>query len=635
MTKLRANARPALFVFGLVFAASLTSIGAARTTIGNRYQRDDTAGENSGLTVESPPPTDDGESGTASSADPDTGQAPSETSLIPPDVTVGQLGALDGPVVGLLDDSNGGLGAEMWSASNRADLENELARIPIVTSDPVVRELARRVLLTRAIAPTGPARHALIEIRLARLLDAGLLSEAGALAGAASVPNDPEFARVQAEALLYSMQPAVCSDKTNARLSEADTFWLELRAACYAVQGDIAAADLTKSVIDTQGASDAGFPLLLEDLERREGLSPGYFAHPTAVDVYILRRLGLPVAAPIASQLGTPADLVASRDQRNSASDRLAAAEQIVRTGALMGNDLRSIADAQLLSPDQTLASVAAARRLPFLERQILVRRAVALRSRPQDRLALIESADPSLNEDGPFHVFAALEEANIAATDPLPADGQASWVAARALILGGQPHAASVWLGAPDNPLTAEAALALDLAAPSPGTDAKAQAALSWFVAHPTEQAGGWASAAALAEGLWHAFSFPIASEPATTAAAPEPLPPAPAPANDGVQISSATMSAIDGAAADPNRRGEAVLRLIDAIGALGPARFAPDADIYFVSTLEKLNLDDAARQLAIECLLLGPPRPPHRPSVTASNLTGSSRAADPTVSP
>jgi hypothetical protein len=95
----------------------------------------------------------------------------------------------------------------------------------------------------------------------------------------------------------------------------------------------------------------------------------------------------------------------------------------------------------------------------------------------------------------------------------------------------------------------------------------------------------------------------------------------PAPiAPPFEGAKLEPGTVSKIDAATADPARRGEAILLVINSIGARGPARFAPEADIYFISTFRKLGLDDSARQLAIECLLLGPPPPASRPAGPAA---------------
>lgn len=562
--------------------------------------------------------------------------APARTDLLPSGVTVSQLGAVDGPVIGLLDDSSGGLGEQMWSDADRARLEDELSRIPIVTTDPVVRDLARRLLLTRSVSPIGPAHHSLATIRLQRLLNGGLVDEAGVLASMGAIPNDVEFSRVQAQALLYAGRGEACSDKTASRLANADTFWLELRAVCYAQAGDLPAADLTKSILDAQGSNDTGFAVLLTDFENKQGVAPGAFAHPTAVDVYLMRRLGLPVTAAIAAQLGTPADLIAVRDSRNAAAERLAVAEQILRTGALESGDLQNLAAQQSFSP-AAKADALAGRGSSFLLRQAIIHQEAALQSRPADRLALIERADPTFGGEGPFHVFADLEAPNLAVIPPLPDAGRDAWIAARALLLGGKPQAATAWLNAPDNPLTAEALLALDLAVPGPEQDGKAQKALAWFAAHPTEQSGGWPAAAALSTGVWRALSLPLPQENAAQPAKPQPGPAAPPrPATfDGAELSQDTVGAIDQAAADPNRRGEAILLLIDAIGSNGPARFAPDADISFVSTLEKLHLDASARKLAIECLLLGPPRPARRPDLAPQTAAPVANSAMPSAQP
>lgn len=541
----------------------------------------------------------------------------------PPGVVVNQLGSADGPVVGLLDDSNGGLGSQMWAGAARAELETELTRIPIVTTDPVVRDLARRLLLTRAEAPVGSARKALVTIRLERLLDGGLIDEAGALASQAVVPNDPEFSKVQAEALLYAGRPEVCSDKTNTRLSSSEPFWLELRALCYVLAGDGPAADLTRSIMDAQGNNDSGFETLLDDVEQRRGLPPGEFTHPTPVDIYLLGKLGLPVTTGVAAQLGTAANLIALRDPRNAAIERLSAGEHIVRTGAPDARELAAATDAQIFSAQQKADVLGSSQQLPFLMRQALIRQALALETRPAARIALVERADPTMNEEGPFHIFAELQAPRLAGTQAQPSLGRGAWVAARTLILGGKAEAAAGWLGVPDNPLTAEAALALDLAAPSAANDTRAQVALSWFVAHPTTATGGWPAAKALSFGIWEALGRTVPVEPNVPVAANQAQagPPSAIPAPfDGAKLEPGTVSKIGAAAADPTRRGEAILRLIDSIGARGPARFAPEADIYFVSTLDKLGLQDSARQLAIECLLLGPPPPASRPAIAAA---------------
>ena len=525
-------------------------------------------------------------------------------------VSVSAIGNVDGPTVGLLDDNNGGLGQDMWSGSARADLESELSRIPIVTTDPVVRDLARRILLTRADTPIGPSHHPLITVRLQRLLDGGLLDEAGELASKVDLPSDGEVTQLQAEALLYAGRTSdICSDKTNRRLQSGDSFWLELRSYCYIAQGDAAAADLTRSILDAQPEADTGFPLLIDALNNSRPVPPGAMLHPTAVDIFLLRKLGLAVTPQVASQLGTPANVIAARDLRNPPIERLSAAEHILSTGALAAGDLVTLADAQTFSSAQRASIREQAGRLPFLTRQILFRQATALESRPVVKLALIRRADPALNESGPFTVFAQLQTSNVLAISPNATLGQTSWLAARVLMIGRRPESAAAWLSAPNNPLTAQAGIALDLLAPSAANDSLAQNDVIWLAAHATTEAGGWPAATALAIGIWNALGRTLP---------PDAIQKGPIVSRtfDGDLIEPSQMSEVNTAAAVHQRRGEAVLRLLNIIGTRGPARFAPDASAYLVATLEHLGLDSEARQVAAECLLLGPPLPSTPPA-------------------
>jgi hypothetical protein len=546
---------------------------------------------------------------------------PPTTSVVKPSqVEVSQLGTADGPVVGLLDETNGGMSSQMWSGADRAQLEEELARIPVVTTDPVLRDLARRLLLTKAESPTGNAHHALITIRLKRLLDGGFVDEAGDLASQASVPDNAEFDRVQAEALLYAQRPEVCSDRTKARLSQDDQFWLELRTYCYVIAGDQPSADLTRSVIDAQGTNDTGFATLLDDVQSSQALSPGQIQHPTAIDIFLMRKLGLAVTPAVASQLGTAANLVAARDPRNPAIERLSAADHIVRTGAISGPELAAIADMQAFSDAQKSDALSRAP-MPFLQRQALIRQADALETRPSAKLALLQRADPTMNEEGSFHVFADLQSAKFAPTVPMPSAKPGAWIAARALIAGGAPQAAAAWLAGADNPLSMQALLALAIDAPGPDGDARAQKAIAWFNQHQDYEHHGWPASTHLSLGLARTLDMAPPPPPPPAEAADEDAPavPAPPPPSEGQDLDRATLDKISHAAAEPTRHGEAVLLILNAIGAKGPARFSPDADVFFVSTLKKLGFDRSARKLAVECLLLGPPPPPRAPTLPA----------------
>ncbi len=432
-----------------------------------------------------------------------------------------------------------------------------------------------------------------------------MIDDAGALAAKATLPKDPEFAHVQADALLYANLSAdICTDRTATRLSNADPYWLQLRTYCYEAAGDAAAADLTRAVLAAKGNDDAAFDVLLDDAFGGSAKkAPPDQAHPTALDVYLLRRAGLPVTNGEAAPLGTAANLLAVRDARNSPDDRLAAAERIVSTGALDDGELKKLADAQVFTTAQKADASDAAAKLSFLTREALLRQAAATETRTAARLALVKRADPILNEPGPFHVFAALEAGNVASLVPDPALGELSWIAARTTMLGGKLESVPGWIGPPSDPLTAQAGLALDIAAPDADHDARAAANIEWLAAHAASD--GWPASSALALGLWQALghALPADAIPAAAALATQPF--------DGDTLNGDQAQALDAAAAQPDRLGEAVLLILDTIGMRGPAHLSPSTTVHVVSVLQKIGLADSARAFAEEALLLGPPAP------------------------
>jgi hypothetical protein len=81
------------------------------------------------------------------------------------------------------------------------------------------------------------------------------------------------------------------------------------------------------------------------------------------------------------------------------------------------------------------------------------------------------------------------------------------------------------------------------------------------------------------------------------------------------GFNLPAELFRRIDAAAAAPDRRGEAALLVVDALGAGTIARLAPDTSVRLVATLEKIGLDQDARALAAEALMFGPPTEPVPP--------------------
>ena len=542
-----------------------------------------------------------------------SGTAAEPATLLPPpqdaQVEVGTLGTTEGPAVGLLDSENGGLGEGLWSGSERAAIEDLLSRVPLVSPDPAIRALAKRIVLTKAAAPAGPSKRALVTVRIEKLLDAGLIDEAGALAAQASVPNDPDFARVQADALLTADRAAdVCGAATATRLSAGEPFWLELRAYCAAAGGDQPTADLTRAVLEAQGHSDQAYDTLVDDVLNHKSAPPGPIAHPNAMHLFLLQQAGLPIPGDVAAAMGTSANLLAMRDTRNPPQVRAAAAERIVRRGAVSVRELRTLADALDIPLSRMANAAADAQGAPFFAGQVLLRRAAVIEPRPDAKAQLVYQALLLGDKAGLLPLAAGLQDDIVAAIKPTPANHGMADLFARALLLAGLPDAAARWLGDGDVLQTA-----VDLAAPNPARDAKAQLA---YRAYATELVKNPPSpdpnkpAKALLLGIADVLGRPL--PPGAKAQAPG----IEAMKWGGVRPDSGVMQRIESTALHPDRKGEALLLILDTIRSIGLRDLAPDDTIELIRLLAAMGLPDSARDLGVEALALYVPPPPAAPA-------------------
>ncbi|MBV9540965.1 MAG: hypothetical protein JO167_06830 [Alphaproteobacteria bacterium] len=460
--------------------------------------------------------------------------------------------------------------------------------------------MSRRVVLTSSEAPVGPAKRALITIRIEKLLQAGLINEAGALAVSLHLDNDPDFARVQAEAILYAgLDKEVCGDLTATRATQPEPFWLEFRVYCLRAEGDGDAAELAQAALDAQGR-DAAFDLLLADVLNGKKTAPGAIEHPNALHIYLLRKAGLPITNAIAAKLGTAANLLAARDSRNSAADRLSAAARISATGALSAAEQLALLNAQKIPAEQITQVGTIAPTLTFLPGQALLRRAASLENRPPAKLDLILAALAAGNHIDRLPQTAALQGDLALSIKPDAGMTRGRFLVSRALLLNGKADAAAAWYAnTPADMDHAAFAILLDIAAPNPARDGGAQSAYIWLAKNALPQQNP-TSTAALAIGLADVLGKPMPPEAKALAGTLEGMRwPGPRPSADD-------MHKLAEASYQPGRKGEAILRILDFIGADGPADLPADLAIECVRILQQMGLGQEARALATETLAL-----------------------------
>lgn len=524
-------------------------------------------------------------------------------------IEVNALGSPDGPAAGLLERGNGGMAEDIWSGSDRATVNDLLARVPLASGVYSVRTLSRKVVLTVADPPTGQAPHSFQTMRLKALLDAGLVTEAAHLAMQVQLKDDPEFMRAQAVAILLGGMPSdVCSGSTSSRDTNSDPMWMQLRAYCYAVSGQHDLLELTRGVMKAQGSYERGFETLLDDVLNHKIVQPGEIHDPTPVDVFLLRQAEFPISTALSAKFGQAASMVALRDAKNSPAVRADAAAQALHTGWMTSAELNTIADAQAFTPQQIANAENAAPALPFFQGQALIRQALAVTADNDEKAQLVGVALRMGRQMQLSTVAVRMQERGLVSVMPNPKLHAYVAPFARALMLVRQADAAERWREAldpnneADHALAAALAVELNLIAPNPGRAQRAQTALQWLAANaasnqpvdgPEEQRYDVTAIA-----LYDALGEPL---PQSAAAAP-----LLAEKWTGRVLAPATRKKLEDLRGQPTRKGEAILTILDAVGALGPGDLAPDAVAFLVRDLKAEGEGDAARALAIDALLL-----------------------------
>jgi hypothetical protein len=571
---------------------------------------------------DNPPPSDDNaptpddSTATSEALPPPPGAqattAPAPIAPAPAPVEVDSLGTPEGPPVGTLEAPAGGLGDHIWRGSERGRMEELLNRAPLAVADPAMRDLTRRIILTRAGTPPGTAPHAFTTVRIQKLMDAGFIEEAGALAAQAQIEKDVEFARVQADAMLTANRSAdVCGSATSLRNTSGEVFWMQLRAFCAALNGDTGTAQLTRDVLRAQGNDDQAYGALVEDVLTHKAVPVGAIAHPTAIHLYLLQQAGLAVPEAVSRQMGTAANLLTMRDGRNPPRARFEAAERVVTTGAASASELKLIADAQDLPLSKVASASADAPSLPFFMGQVLLRRAATIEPRPDEKARLMAQALDLSDKQNMLPFGAALQADVITSIKPSPVTSQYARTFARALILAGRPDAAARWTNG-DPVMHAIAGLA----SADPSRVAGAQADLSAFAAeftNPTPLPDPDRSYKALVLGIADVLALPMPPDARAQAASVE------SEMWDGKRPGPGTMRTIQELANQPDRKAEALLMMLDAMRGSSFRDMAPDVTISFIGTIARIADAQAGRALAFEAMAQYVP-PPLPPPPTAS---------------
>jgi len=525
---------------------------------------------------------------------------------MPAPVAVGDLGTVEGPVAGTLNDFNGGLGQNMWSGIGRSDAEMFLQRVPVTLPSPTARLLFRKVLLTEAPLPIGTGTRPFNALRIQRLLEAGELEDAGALAARVR-SRDPQTQRMQADAMLYAGRDIeVCGEATGERLRSAERFWVSLRAYCYQFDGDIPALDLTRAVMDQRGISDPAFFHLLDGFDGDELAPPDDILSPNAVHIRLLARHGLPIPANAVALLGMPVSVIAAMSEKTPLELRRPTAERLFRLGSLPASTMRDIFEVSAVDPGDLNLAATLARTEPLMPALERIYNALKTDGNAGRRAELVHLSFQLGHNDGLFLQVARLFAGEAAAIIPAPNWEAWSPLMIRGLLLAEHDGAADRWYDIL-NPLipahvaaSKDASFVMSIVRREEPYVADAQGPLLELA---MQSADPMVSPVALARitlilGLFDALGMdmPFEAQAEVQRLVSTDFP--------GRRPAPVIMQRIDRASLE-GRRAELGLAILEALGPRGASDMAPNVIVRFVRALQTAGMTETAHALASEAIL------------------------------
>ncbi|NWH07710.1 MAG: hypothetical protein HXY22_03515 [Alphaproteobacteria bacterium] len=524
-----------------------------------------------------------------------------------PAIEMGTLDQVDSSAVGLLDDSNGGLGAKMWEGGSREAIAALMPRLPVATRSPAVNSLARRLLLTGAPAPQGAGRT-IIQMRLERMMAGGLIEDIPALVAKVIAP-DERMQQLAVDALLLAGKDGdACGDASLMRLESGAPYWLKIRAYCYAVEENYAGVSLTLDLMRQQNIDAPVFFALAQQIAEAMPAKITTYLDPEPLELALFRLSG--VAMP-GDGLGNadPGDLRAiALTQTKVPALRLAAAEKAAEIGRFDLGDLGALYQGPkfktraLDDPQKALPSLSATDANALLYQVAL--KAKDNRAKAEAMLRALDFA----RSQGHYTQFARLYAPYAIEIVPTPELSALAPEIVRALLAAGRVDRAQDWYAtlqslsftnAREAQVLRHIEIALAVASPSQVFSDRAQGALQWLTDEAERRGVGdpLKAQVSLEAALLDALGFPVPPDVRFRLLQGQ-------LAGTGAMPAQTVMVGLQ-SASQRGSVGETVLYSLSAMGDQGPAAAHPAAVVEAVAGLKSVGLDADARAIALEALL------------------------------
>jgi len=377
-----------------------------------------------------------------------------ERTRAPSSIQVEGLRAIDPDSVGTLGPAAGGLGADMWSGTRRSFIETLLSRIPSRIESPVMRDLARRLLVSVARVPLAEQGQAaptnLLARRVERLRAIGLVEEAGALLAAAPsrVRNSASLRLAVGQMVIDGDISGACAEAMRESQRRSDRDWRRLVIYCQLRDGQTEPAAFGANVLaETPGFEDPAFLALADRLGGAGDVKVASLPSPTPLHLAMLREAKLPVPDDVVkSDSPVILRLVALSDDAGEAV-RLQAAERAAKLGSVTPDKLGKIYTGMDFPAADIENALSIADEYSSPRARALLYRAAQTQKVATAKAAVLRKAFESAEDAGLIPLTVRLYRPMI---EELPATGVLAWFAGdatRALLAAGAVEAARPWL--------------------------------------------------------------------------------------------------------------------------------------------------------------------------------------------
>ena len=259
-------------------------------------------------------------------------------------ITVNWLEAVDPDAIGLIGEDQGGFPLTLWRGAQWSVVSGLMPRMPAGLGSPALRDMARRLLISRASVPVGkPLDANFVALRIERLLAMGDVGNALALLKITpDERRDEALARTRIEALFFDSNNAdACKAVLNAIRDYSGLYWPQAQAFCLALSGSHARASLIADLLrEREDEIEKVFFAAIDALAGANGGKSPALAAPSALHLSMMRAAGLRFPAEIVQTAQASVLRVVALAPNAALDIRLIAAEKAHRIGALTDDEV-------------------------------------------------------------------------------------------------------------------------------------------------------------------------------------------------------------------------------------------------------------------------------------------------------